>query len=98
MRKEATKAYLMTVILLSSSKETQPEEPTKGGMWTHALDLSEAIVDSVSKMMVQISKTFLERSASPVTLSQTECQSRQFIACGDRRARPYMCQMKETKR
>jgi hypothetical protein len=59
----ATKqACLKTFILFSSSRNTQPEEPTKGKTWTQALELSEAIVDSVLQM-VQI-KTFLEWSAT----------------------------------
>jgi hypothetical protein len=56
---KARKAYLKTRVLLSSSKDSKA--------WTQALELLEAIVDSVSKM-IQI-KTFLERSASPATLS-----------------------------
>jgi hypothetical protein len=65
-----TKACLKIFILFSSSKDSQLEEPPKGkACWTHTLELSEAIVDSISQT-VQI-KIFLERFASPETLSQT---------------------------
>jgi hypothetical protein len=62
---------LQTFVLLSSSKDSQLEEPTNSKAWTHALEESEAIVDYVLQT-VQI-KTFLKWSTSPEeTLSQTD--------------------------
>jgi hypothetical protein len=47
--KEATKINLTRFVLLSRSKDSQPEEPAKGKAWTHqGLELSKAsIVDYV---------------------------------------------------
>jgi hypothetical protein len=75
VRKQATKVCLTAFILRSSLKniqntqKNQLEEPTKEKAWTQALELLEAIVDSISQMMVQM-KTFLKWSSSE-TLSQT---------------------------
>ncbi len=80
LREEATKACLPTFILLSSFKDTQPEEPTERKAWSQALELLEAIVESVSQT-VHI-KTFREGSASE-TLTQTDlciAQLRQQIS------------------
>jgi hypothetical protein len=63
LREKATKACLTTFILLSSLKDTQPEEPIKGRAWIESLELSEALVNSVSHTIVPI-KTFREQSAS----------------------------------
>lgn len=68
--KEATEMSITRVVLLSRSKHSQLEQPTKGKLWTQALELSQAIVDSVLQM-VQV-KTFLERSASPKAISQMD--------------------------
>jgi hypothetical protein len=63
LREKATRACLTTCILLSSSKDTQPEEPIEGKAWIQSLELSEALVNSVLQTIVPI-KTFRERSAS----------------------------------
>jgi hypothetical protein len=46
---KAKKMNLMTCVLLSSSKDAQPEEPMKGKAWKQASKASQAIVDSISK-------------------------------------------------
>ena len=57
LRVKYTGKHRITFVLLSSSKDTQPEEPTKGKAWTQALELSEAIVESVSHSpTIQIKK------------------------------------------
>jgi hypothetical protein len=61
LREKAMRACLTTCILLSSLKDTQPEEPIKGKAWIQSLELSEALVNSVSQTIVPI-KTFRERS------------------------------------
>ncbi len=63
LREKATKACLKTFILLLSYKDTQPEEPIKGRAWIESLELSEALVNSVSQTIVPI-RTFRERSVS----------------------------------
>jgi hypothetical protein len=68
-RIKAMKINLVTFVLLSSSKDSQPEESTKGRAWTQASEESQEIVDSVSQM-IQIYIYNSERSASPETLSQ----------------------------
>jgi hypothetical protein len=69
LRVKYTQMSRITFILLSSSKDTQPEEPTERKAWTQALELPEAIMESVLQT-VQI-KTFCKRSASE-TLTQTD--------------------------
>jgi hypothetical protein len=71
LRVKAMKTDLMTFVFLSSSKDSQLEEPAtnKGEAWTQALEVLEAIVDSVLQTL-RI-KTFIKQSASPETLSQT---------------------------
>ncbi len=58
LREKAMKACLTKFILLLSLKDTQPEEPTKVKAWIQSLELSEALVNSVSQMLHI--KTFLE--------------------------------------
>ncbi len=77
LRVKHTQKSRITFILLSCSMDIQPEEPTKGKAWTQALELSEAIVESVSET-VQI-KTFRDRSASK-TLSQTDLSIAHYYA------------------
>jgi hypothetical protein len=47
LRVKTTKTNLATFVLLSSSKNNQPVKPTKGKTWTQALELLEAIMDSI---------------------------------------------------
>jgi hypothetical protein len=49
-----------TFILLSSSKDTQPEEPTERKAWMQALELSEAIVESVSQPLQMLPRLLLK--------------------------------------
>jgi hypothetical protein len=56
-------------ILLSSSKDTQPEDSTEGKAWTQALELFEAMVESVLQTVQN--KMFREQSASK-TFPQTD--------------------------
>jgi hypothetical protein len=62
-----------TFVLPSSSKASQPAEPTKGKAWTEALMVSQEIMNSISQTVQ--TKTFCKLSAS-----ETTCQADHSIA------------------
>jgi hypothetical protein len=69
LRVNYTQMSRITFILLSSSKDTQLEEPTERKAWMQALELLEAFMESVLETL-QI-KTFCKQSTSG-TLTQAD--------------------------